>query len=333
MMFHLPPILWLALILVALVGPGQTVWAQTQPATVASPSEPAISPDEQQIRQNIVSFVETYNAHKADAVAALFAPDAVFITKNGTELRGHDAIRQALVSAGEENPKAAVSVNVDEIRFLSPDVAVEEGSTTFYPDGELATSDSRYTVLHVKRAGKWLMQSVRVVKEEMLSNYEYLKPLEWLIGQWIDEGRDEVIEVKWNFSEDKNFLLQEFQVIRENQVLMKGTQRLGWDPQTEQIRCWVFDSDGGFSEGIWTEVDDQWICKASGVLRDGTSASSTRILTRMDKDRVIWSSVDRLLGGEKLPDLEVTMVCASRPNRNDAGRALCRPTSLAREGL
>lgn len=307
-MSHSLPLLSLALALVGWISPGQVAWAQPRPAAAASAAEAVISPDEQQIRQNIVSFVEAYNARKTDAVVALFAPDAVFITKDGTELRGHDEIRQALATAGEENPKAAVSVNVDEIRFLSPDVAVEEGDTTFYPDGELATSSSRYTVLHVKRGGKWLMQSVRVVKEEMLSNYEYLKPLEWLVGQWIDEGRDEVIEVNWSFSEDKNFLLQDFVVIRENQVLLKGTQRLGWDPQTQQIRCWVFDSDGGFSEGTWTQVDDQWICKASGVLRDGTSASSTRVLTRAAQDRVIWSSVDRILGGEKLPDLEVTMV-------------------------
>jgi uncharacterized protein (TIGR02246 family) len=267
-----------------------------------------VGPDEQQIRRAVVAFVEQYNAHKPDELAGLFAPDARMVYADGTEVNGREEIKQSFEEAFDASPKSAISVVVDSIRFLTPDVAVEEGDTTLFPDGETRTSRDRYTVLHLKKDGRWLMQSVRVVQEQSQSPYGELQPLEWLVGQWIDEGRDEVVEANFRWDENKSFLLEDFQVIREGQVVLKGTQRIGWDPQRKQTRSWIFDSGGGFGEAVWTPAGDDWICKASGVTADGISASATRRLTRAAQDRVIWTSTERSAGGEELPDLAVTMV-------------------------
>ena len=102
---------------------------------------------------------------------------------------------------------------------LTPDVAVEEGVTSTFPDGETLTSLGRYTVLHLKRNGRWLMQSVRVVEEESVSSYGELQSLEWLVGEWIDEGRTEVVESKFRWDENKSFLLEEFQVISQGSTV------------------------------------------------------------------------------------------------------------------
>jgi hypothetical protein len=223
-------------------------------------------------------------------------------------VNGRDEIQQSFEDTFAASPKVAVSVVVDSIRFLTPDVAVEEGSTNLFPDGETLTSQGRYTVLHLKKDERWQMQSVRVVKEESLSAYGELQPLEWLVGEWIDEGRSETVESKFHWDENKSFLLQDFQVIRDGAVVLKGTQRIGWDPQAKQIRSWIFDSAGGFGEAVWIPVGDDWVCKAKGILVDGSSASATRTLTRASPDRVIWTSTDRLGGDERLPDLTVVMV-------------------------
>jgi hypothetical protein len=191
---------------------------------------------------------------------------------------------------------------------LTPDVAIEEGVTNLFPDGDTLTSRGPYTVVHLKKDGRWLMQAVRVVEDEVVSTYGQLQPLEWLVGEWIDEGRTEVVEANFRWDENKSFLLEEFQVIREGSVVLKGTQRIGWDPQAKQIRSWIFDSAGGFGEAVWTPTEDGWICKAQAVRSDGSSASATRTLTRAAQDRVIWSATDRLDDGEPLPDLAVTMV-------------------------
>jgi hypothetical protein len=230
------------------------------------------------------------------------------VFRDGTEVDGRDEIKESFEETFRENPKIAISVVVDSIRFLTPDVAVEEGVTSMFPDGDTLTSLGRYTVVHLKKNGRWLMQSVRVVEEEAVSPYEHLLSLEWLVGDWVDEGRSEVVEATFRWDENKSFLLEEFQVVREGSVVLKGTQRIGWDPQAKQIRSWIFDSAGGFGEAVWTPVGDDWICKAKGVGSDGAPASATRTLSHPTKERVIWSATDRLVDGERLDDLAVTMV-------------------------
>lgn len=287
-------------------GPGWPVWGQGKAAPKASSSAAA---DEQQIQKAVTTFVEQYNAHKADAVAALFAPDARMTLRGGTEMNGREEIKKSLEEDFAESPKMAMSVVVDSIRFLTSDVAVEEGYSTLFPDGETLTRKDRYTVLHVKKEGKWLMQAVRVQEEETLSAYGELRPLEWLLGEWIDEGSEESVEANFKWDENKSFLLEEFRVVRNGDVVLKGTQRIGWNPQSRQIRSWTFDSAGGFGESSWIQIDEaRWICKIKAVRADGTSASATRTLTRAAKDRVLWAATDRLMGSEPLPDLEVTMV-------------------------
>ena len=292
------------LLIVLLLLAAQTALTQ-QPRT---PAAAGTSADEEQIRKAVVEFVDLYNAHKTAELAALFAADARVVYRDGSEENGRDEIKQSFEEAFKANPKMSTSVVVDSLRFLTPDVAVEEGFTTMFPDGETLTSRSRYTVLHLKRDGRWQMQSVRVVEEESLSAYGDLAPLEWLVGEWIDEGRDEDVHTTFRWDDNKSFLLEEFQVVRQGEVLLKGSQRIGWDPQAKQIRSWMFDSAGGFGEGTWSRVGDEWICKARGVRPDGTSASATRRLTRAAEDRVIWTSTDRILGDEELPALAVTMV-------------------------
>jgi uncharacterized protein (TIGR02246 family) len=292
---------------VALVAAAAATVSAQQPARL-SKAAISTSPDEPAIRKAVVAFVELYNAHNADALAALFAPDARMTFRDGTEVNGREEIKQAFVQAFEANAKAAVSVDVESIRFLTPDVAVEEGFTSLFPDGETLVAHSRYTVVHVKKEGKWLMQSVRVIEEQSLSAYGELQPLEWLVGEWLDEGRSEDVESTFRWDENKSFLLEEFRVVRGGEVVMKGTQRIGWDPQTKQIRSWTFDSAGGFGEAVWTPVEDRWVVKARAVTPDGSSASATRTLTRATADRVIWSATDRLAGDEQLPDLAVTLV-------------------------
>jgi uncharacterized protein (TIGR02246 family) len=295
----------IVLALLVVFGSAASAMAQQASATAAGNERAA---DEQQIREAVVAFVELYNAHKAGEMAALFAADARMVYRDGTEVNGRDEIKQSFDEAFSTNPKTAISVVVDSIRFLTPDVAVEEGATTLFPDGETLTSRGHYTVLHLRKDGRWQMQSVRVVEEESLSAYGELAALEWLVGEWVDEGREEIVEAKVRWDENKSFLLEEFQVVRDGEVVLKGSQRIGWDPQAKQIRSWIFDSAGGFGEAAWTAAGDDWICKAKGVRPDGTSASATRRLTRAAQDRVIWTSTDRLLGDEQLPDLAVTMV-------------------------
>lgn len=284
-------------------------WAQARPAAPAKAIPRASNAaEEEQIRQAVVQFVELYNAHKVDDLTALFAADARMVYRDGTEVNGRKEIAESFAEEFAASPKSAISVVVESIRFLTPEVAVEEGFSSSFPDGDTLVARSRYTVLHLKREGRWTMQSIRIVEDESVSAYGDLRPLEWLIGDWIDEGRSENVETTFRWDDNKSFLIEEFKVVREGNVVLKGTQRIGWDPQAKQIRSWVFDNAGGFGEASWTPVGDEWVCKGTTVLADGTSASATRILLRSAENRVIWTSMNRVMGNESLPDITVTMV-------------------------
>ena len=171
--------LMLAALIVA--APTQYLLAQARQGAARVPAasdESQLSPDEQQIRQGVIRFVELYNSHQASDIAQLFAPDGRMIFRDGTQVDGREAIQQSFEDAFAASPKTAVSVTVQGIRFLTPDVAVEEGETSLFPDGETLTSVGRYTVLHVKKEGRWLMQSARTVEEESRSAYGELQALE-----------------------------------------------------------------------------------------------------------------------------------------------------------
>ncbi len=53
-----------------------------------------------------------------------------------------------------------------------------------------------------------------------------------------------------------NYLLRKFGVHIVGQDAMSGTQRIGWDPLIGKLRAWIFDSEGGFSDGLW-HYDDK----------------------------------------------------------------------------
>ena len=85
---------------------------------------------------------------------------------------------------------------------------------------------------------------------------------------------------------------------------MEGTQVIGWDPVEKTIRSWMFDSDGGFGQGVWTRKGDNWVVKFSQVLADGREASSINVYKCVDENTYTWKSVGREVGGEQLPNIE-----------------------------
>jgi hypothetical protein len=66
----------------------------------------------------------------------------------------------------------------------------------------------------------------------------------------------------------------------------------------------MFDSDGGFGGGTWTQKDNTWVVKFSQVLPDGREASATNIYTVIDANTFTWKSVGRKLDGEFLPNID-----------------------------
>jgi uncharacterized protein (TIGR02246 family) len=278
----------------------------------ASP-EQSRTDDENAIRLNVEAFTKAANAHDAKGLAALFAPGGELVNQEGHVLSGREAIERTFAAIFQSHPKMRLGVAVQSIRFVSPSAAIEEGTSTIMNTSGEGTERSRYMVVHVKEDGRWQMASARDLPDEETSGADELAKLEWLIGQWVDESPTALVMTSYRWDADRRAILSEFKIQVGGRPAMTGSQRISWDPSTKKLHSWVFDSEGGFAEGVWTRNGNQWIVKMTGTRRDGSVASATNVTTRVAKDRMTWQSHDRVVGDEVLPNIEEIVIVRKPP--------------------
>lgn len=257
------------------------------------------------IQKLVKAFAQGFNSHQPSAIAELFTEDAEITDESGRTLQGRPAIEKLYGGLFKMQPEARMQVQVNSIRFLGKVMATEEGATTIVADAnpDSPVELSRYSATYVKQDANWKIASARDLPSLPLTPAEHLQGLNWLIGTWVDENSDSIVQTTFRWSDDKNFLLSDFTIRVGNGPPLKGTQRIGWDPRTSELRSWTFDSAGGFGEAVWTRDGNRWISKTSGVSRQGQTASATNILTQISKDQATFQSRDRIVGGVTAPDI------------------------------
>jgi uncharacterized protein (TIGR02246 family) len=284
---------------------GAPTGTEPTPAAVPSPA-PALftnRPDDERAIQAVdAAYARAYNAGNAPALAALFTDDAEVIGENREPLRGRATIEQIFGSTFQSRPGAAITIAPASLRFFGPDVAQEEGRTLVKTATDDSPSSHHYSALLVKQGNHWMYSSVREEPETGLSHHERLRELEWLVGDWIDESPDSVVQTTCHWTEDQNFLIRDFTVRVRGKSIMRVSERIGWDPSTRQILSWVFDSEGGFGSGRWSRRGSEWVIKSTGIMRDGRTATATHVLTRVNPQTARWASVQRTVGDQVVPD-------------------------------
>jgi len=273
--------------------------------------------DEPAIRSIAVAYTQAYNGGDAHALASLFTADAEMIDEDGEHLRGRPMIEEVFTTMFKERPGATIAIAPATLRFLGPDVAQEEGQTRVKLAGGEPPIARHYTVLFVKEGNRWMYSSVREEQEKNVAHHDRLQELQWLVGDWRDESPDSVVDATCRWTEDQNFLLRDFTVRVRGKSVMTVSERIGWDPSARQIKSWVFDSEGGHGTGLWSRDGNEWMIKSTGVLPDGRTATATHVLTRVGTQSARWSSIERTVGGEVVPDhAEYVMVRKPPPPRS-----------------
>jgi uncharacterized protein (TIGR02246 family) len=284
--------------------------AQAKPVAEAQPA--AANPDEHAIKGGVEAFAKLYSSADAQGLAELFLDDAELIDPEGNTTRGKAALAEMYAAAFKESPGLKLESKVEEVRFLTPDVARVEGHAQLSSATGDATQVNRFSVLLVKRDGKWRIAEVHEHSAPAadVTPYDRLKDLEWMIGDWVDESDNNRVQSNVRWADNKSFLVRTYSIEVQGEKGSSGTMFIGWDPQSGQIKSWLFDSNGGHGEGLWTRTgDNEWVVKAQGVLRDGRPTSATQIHTIINKDSVKTSSIDRIIGGQVAPDiLDIVMV-------------------------
>ncbi len=79
------------------------------------------------------AFVIAYNRGDSKALAALFAEDAEAVEADGERYQGRGPIERRFAETFAASPGVQISLAIDAIRLLNPDVAKEEGRTIIKP--------------------------------------------------------------------------------------------------------------------------------------------------------------------------------------------------------
>jgi uncharacterized protein (TIGR02246 family) len=290
---------------------------QEAPATTPTP------PGEGEIRDLLKAVTDAYNRADARGLADRFTDDASLFDQDGEEVRGREAIGRRYAEAFGRGPTCKISDTVEAVHFLSPDIASVAGHFQLEAEDGTALSPGRFCLIAVRKEGRWQLGELRDIataSDEAAEEGGPLRDLEWLVGDWVDDGEDGKVASTVRWDEGRKFLVRKYSVQIAGEPDRSGTQWIGWDPQANQIRSWVFDSDGDFGEGRWTRSGNAWIVKASGTTGDGLTTSSTQVIEPINKDSLRLGSTDRVVGTEQLPDIE-EVVMVRKPPPPDSDRS------------
>jgi uncharacterized protein (TIGR02246 family) len=271
-----------------------------QPSGEATSQSPAQKPSNGDDAQQ---YEEAYNKGDAKTLARFYSEDADYTDPDGAEVKGRDAMQKLLADNFQQNPGAKLSIQTEEVKQLSPDVKVSRGiATVTLANG--AAEATRYTAVRVRKDDHWEISQLTETRAPAPSTYSQLQALEWMVGTWRDKSGDQVVQTKATWAGDKNFLVRTFSVKGADQSETEGWEIVGWDPILQEIRSWIFDSNGGFGEASWVRDGDDWLIRASNVLPDGSRSTAENVLTQVDDNNFTWESQNRTLNGEPQPSLD-----------------------------
>ena len=275
---------------------------------VAQPTSSSVPDEEQGIREAVVAYEEAWNKGDTAAVIALWVPDGQFIDDAGNEYSIKDLVERKISPAIPATEPPELDVNIKEVQLVTPRVAVVEGTTELMGDTNRTIRRTRYSAILVRQDNKWLLANVHQLEAISIPTSNPLQELQWMIGQWMGTKGDTDIYSRVERSEGGQFITRVFEVSEAGDRKLSGTQIIGWDPRTRQIKSWFFDSDGSLGEGRWEKYDKDWIVSVTGVLRDGRSVAATNVYTPIDQNNILMQSLRVRIGDETKPNTETYIV-------------------------
>jgi uncharacterized protein (TIGR02246 family) len=294
-------LLGLVVVLAVALAVGQIVIAGKFPGKAEEPKakgEPKLGEG-----KRAQEFIAAFDKGDAKAVASFWTADATYVDQVGREIKGRAAIEKLYEKVFADQKGAKLTIHVTSARLLTPDVAVEDGTTEVAPANGDPGTVARFSAVLVKKDGEWFFESVREAVARPPTNVEHFEEIEWLIGEWTGEGeKGESGTASYDWAENQNFIVSSFATTQNGIPIFGGTQWIGWDAIDKQIHSWSFYSGGGTGQATWTKDGDKWMIATTARTADGRKVSGINVLTKMDADHATWQLTKLTVDGEVKPD-------------------------------
>jgi hypothetical protein len=270
--------------------------------------EPA---DAAAIRAAAAAYRTALEKGDAAAIRRAWTADGDIVDGWGNLLPAADVTNGDGKPAGAVRPE--IRVGETRLRFITPDVALEDGSVDVVLPGTATPLEGWFSAVWVKQDGAWKLAGIREAERPTPSSADMIADLEWMVGDWVlvpDDGvaKETVpameMSVRWDAG--RMFLIRDVRL----QVPAAGTdpvtvdvqQRIGWDPLVGRIRSWSFSSDGTRSEATWFRDGSSWLTKGTAIRADGTQMTTVTIYSYDNQDRCRWRTIqDPFASDERMP--------------------------------
>lgn len=152
-------------------------------------------------------------------------------------------------------------------------------------------------------------------------DYQYLKQLEWLIGDWEGnwvvpaEGNAVVnssppgskVRSRTSFfwMENKNYIGLKFWDEADGKPGHAGFEMVSVDPKSKKFNHWLFSILGGHGTGEWIPEGKGWKLKYWGEGGEKTRVEGVALMVPVDANTHTWQLKDTISNGKKLPDTPV----------------------------
>jgi uncharacterized protein (TIGR02246 family) len=263
------------------------------------------STDEAAIRQSSKDYIAAMDRRDTKALSDLWTAEGTFTDEGGRTTKARDMLASRGTSTGAA-ARPQINVSDVKIRFLTSDVAVEEGDCqTAQPGGQPAVK-GHYAATWVRQAGRWRLDSLRETRSQAAVDSNRLASLDVFAGEWSGESDKATIHVSAKWDATKRFLRREI-TIKIAKASLGCNQEIGWDPVSQHIKSWSFLDDGSYGDGLWSLEGNAWMVLTSRVLPDGKTATATHVYKFPDKNTMVWKSIHGSIDGQLAADFEVTL--------------------------
>lgn len=267
-----------------------------------------LSPLEREMLGETDKLVTAFNKADTKAILNSFLADGELIDEQGVVHAGHEQISSLMDAFFEAYPNASTEAELESVRSVAGIVFADGRRSITTADGK-SVSVLRFASVWKKLDSGYKLASFRDYAESSsMTPNAALQELQWLIGDWVNEGADARVELTFQWSDDTNFILGSYSIKTEAGELLTSTQRIAWDPRQGTFRTWTFDIDGGFGEGVWSKSEQGWQIRSTATTPEGSAAAATLLFTLISENRFTISGRQRTLNGEELPDYEITVV-------------------------
>jgi len=278
--------------------------------TARATAGPAPAADVAAIRAAAAAYRVALAKGDSAAIRAAWTADGEIVDSLG------NIVPAAAVAAidGERPPvdRPQAPEGETRLRFIVPDVAVEDGVLDVVLPGMSTPLPGSFTAIWVRQGDTWKLAGVREAEWPVVTDASALEDLDWMVGEWVlvpedaTEGKEAgsmEMTVRWDAG--RTFLVRDARLTPPDgsgEPIVELHQRIGWDPAVGRIRSWSFSTDGSRGESTWFRDGTSWVARGASVLPDGTQAQSTNIYTYDGGNRCVWRVVrSALASGDGAP--------------------------------